>query len=194
MEEFLDIVWSKIVVAVVHLYDFANLVLSPLEVLGPVPVIVVLVLLTVLVTKFFSRIYTTKRYEALKKEFTHYYNLRQEALACEDREKGKLLAKNIDQGKLNKVYYDFFFEGLLKNVLTIYLPCLTVAAYVNEAYKPDNLMAKFGQNYIFRFNSSDGDPTIIGGVFCYVVLLLTTYLSWYIFKKLMGRKKPTEEK
>jgi hypothetical protein len=100
-----------------------------------------------------------------------------------------MLAKNIDQGKLNKVYYDYFFEGLLKNILTIYLPCLIVAAYVNEAYKADSLTAKFGRPYVFQWGSSDGEPTVMGALFCYVVLLLTTYLSWYIASKAVGRKQ-----
>jgi hypothetical protein len=190
MDAFLDIVWSKIVGGVEHLYGFVNRVLSPLELYGPAPVIVVLVLLTVLATKFFSRIYTTQRYEALKETFTHYYKLRQEALACQDREKGKLLAKNIDQAELNKVYYDFFFEGLLKNILTIYLPCLVVAAYINEAYKPDNLMSKFGQNYVFKFDAPTGDPIIAGALFCYVVLLVTTYLGWFIAAKVKSYWPP----
>lgn len=193
MEAFLDIIWSKIVVGVGHVYSFANMILSPLEIYGPLPVIAVLVLLTVLATKLFNRIYTTQRYEALKEEFTHYYKLRQEALACRDREKGKLLAKNIDQAKLNKVYYDFFFEGMLKNVLTIYLPCLIVAAYVNEAYKPDNLMSKFGQRYLFKFGAADNDPTVIGALFCYVALLLATYLTWFVITKAAGRKAVATE-
>lgn len=189
MDELLDIIWLKIYAGVGHAFAFVNQLLAPLEVMGPLPVIILLVAITVCLTKVFSRVYTTKRYETLKEEFKHYYNLRQEALACEDREKGRLLAKNIDQGKLNKVYYDYFFEGLLKNILTIYLPCLIVAAYVNEAYKPDNLMAKFGRPYVVQLGSSDGEPTVVGALFCYVVLLLTTYLIWYIASKTVGHKK-----
>jgi uncharacterized membrane protein (DUF106 family) len=189
MDDFLDIVWSKIVVGVGHAYAFVNQLFAPLEVMGPLPVIILLVVITVCLTKVLSRVYTTRRYETLKKEFKHYYNLRQEALACEDREKGKLLAKNIDQGKLNKVYYDYFFEGLLKNILTIYLPCLIVAAYVNEAYKADNLMAKFGRPYVFQWGSSHGEPTVMGALFCYVLLLLTAYFCWYLAGKAVGRKQ-----
>lgn len=188
MDEFLDTVWLKIVIGVGHVYGFFNRVLEPLEVMGPLPVIILLVLVTVCLTKIFSRIYTTKRYEALKKEFLHWHGLRQEAVAYKDREKGKLLARNIDQAKLNKVYYDFFFEGLLKNILTIYLPCLIVAAYVNEAYKPDTLMAKFGKRYVFKLDQSDGDPTVFGAVFCYVILLLITYMCWYLVGKIFSRK------
>ena len=189
MDELLDLLWSKIVIGVGHIVDLMNLVLAPLEVLGPAPVILILVLVTVCGTKLFSGVYTTKRYESLKKEFSHWFNLRQEALAVEDREKGKLLAKNIDQGKLNKVYYDYFFEGLLKNLLTIYLPVLIVAAYVNEAYQPNHLMEKFGRNYVFKISSSDGDPIIVGALFCYVIMLLTTYLCWYLVGRATGCKK-----
>jgi hypothetical protein len=188
MDEFLDIVWSKIVIGVGYVYGLLNHVLEPLEVMGPLPVIILLVLVTVCLTKIFSRVYTTKRYETLKKEFLHWHGLRQEAVACEDREKGKLLARNIDQAKLNKVYYDFFFEGLLKNILTIYLPCLMVAAYVNEAYKPDTLMAKFGKRYVFKLDATDGEPTVIGALFCYVILLLATYLCWYLVGKGLAKK------
>lgn len=191
MDEFLDIVWSKIVIGVGHLYGFVNRILEPLEVMGPLPVIILLVLVTVCLTKIFSRVYTTKRYEALKKEFLHWHGLREEAVACEDREKGKLLARNIDQAKLNKVYYDFFFEGFLKNILTTYLPCLIVAAYVNEAYKPDTLMTKFGKPHVFELNASGGEPTAFGAMFCYVILLLTTYLCWYLAGKLLrGKQRP----
>lgn len=192
MDELLDIIWLKIVIGVGHAFAFVNQALEPLEVMGPLPVIVLLVLFTVGLTKFFSRVYTTKRYEALKKEFAHWYNLRQEALACEDREKGKQLAKNIDQAKLNKVYYDYFFEGLLKNIITVYLPCLIVAAYVNEAYKPDNLMTKFGQKHVFVLNFSSGEPTAVGALFCYVILLLTTYLCWYLVVRAVGGKQRRE--
>lgn len=189
MDEFLDIVWSKIVIGVGHVYALLNSMLEPLEVMGPLPVIILLILVTVCLTKIFSRVYTTKRYEALKKEFLHWHGLRQEAVACEDREKGKLLARNIDQAKLNKAYYDFFFEGLLKNILTIYLPCLIVAAYVNEAYQPDTLMAKFGKKYVFKMNLSDGDPTVFGALFCYVILLLTTYLGAYLAGRMLRGKQ-----
>lgn len=189
MDAFLDIVWSKIVTGVGYAYAFANRILAPLEVMGPLPVILLLVLATVCLTKIFNKTYTTKRYEALKKEFVHWHGLRQEAVACEDREKGKLLARNIDQAKLNKVYYDFFFEGLLKNILTIYLPCLITAAYVNEAYKPDTLMAKFGKMHVLELNFSDGEPTAVGAMFSYVVLLLTTYLLWFIAGRMIRSRK-----
>jgi hypothetical protein len=188
MEEFLDIVWFKIVALVSYLAGLMDIALSPLYPLGSAGVILILVLITVGVTKTFSKYYTTKRYVALEKEFRHWYNLRKEALSCEDPEKGKALAKNIDQAKLNKVYYDFFFEGLLKNILTTYLPVLCMAAYVNEAFRTDKMMEKFGREYVFKFSGSSGDPVEVGALFWFVVSLLTTYLIWYIVAKKVRKK------
>ena len=190
MEDMLDIVWLKIVAAVSYLTGLMDVVLSPLYPLGPAWVILILVFVTVCITKTFSRYYTTKRYIALEKEFRHWYNLRREALSCEDPEKGKVLAKNIDQAKLNKVYYDYFFEGLLKNILTTYLPILCMAAYVNEAFRKDRLVEKFGREYVFSFSGSGGEPVVVGALFWFVVALLAIYLIWYIIAKKL-RKKAT---
>ena len=69
MDQVLDILWLKIV-AGVHLaargMDWA---LEPFAFLGPALMIFLLALFTVCATKFFGRIYTTKRYKELKKEF-----------------------------------------------------------------------------------------------------------------------------
>jgi len=87
-------------------------------------------------------------HKKLQKEFHHWYKMRQEALKCEDPAKAKLLAKNIDQAKLNKLYYDYFFEGLMNNLATLYLPIFILLAYVNEAYRSSNLSKLFGRDYI----------------------------------------------
>jgi len=191
MEDFLDSLWFKIVAGIHYLSDLMDRILEPLHVLGPGPVIFILVIITILTTKTLSRVYTTKRYKELQKEFNHWFKLREEAIKSEDREKGKALAKNIDKAELNKVYYDYFFEGLLNNIPTIYLPILTMAAYVNEAYKTDNLIKKFGAGYVFRFSGSGGEPVVIGALFLFVVTLLLSYLIWFIVEKRL--KKPLEE-
>ncbi len=188
MDEFLDNIWSGIVTGVQMVAHALDVVLAPLNVLGPALVVLILVIVTVCSTKFFSRVYTTNRYRELQKEFKHWFDLRQEALKCEDREKGKLLARNIDQAQLNKVYYDYFFEGFLKNILTIYLPILLMAAYVNEAYRPDILLKNFGRAYIFKFTDFSGNPVVIGGVFWFVLSLMGTYLIWYVIRKMIGKK------
>ena len=127
-----------------------------------------------------SKIYKTKRYVELEKEFKYWFNLRKEALTCEDAEKGKKLAQNIDQAKLNRVYYDYFFEGLLSSLPTKYLPILIMLAYVNEAYKPDKLLKIFGHEYIFKFANFDGKVIIIGAVFWFVVSMLLVYIAWFV--------------
>ena len=118
MDDFLDIVWFKILAITQTVVRAMDMLVSPFNFLGPALVIFMLVFVTVCVTKLFQRFYTTKRYEILKEEFKHWSEVRKKALAVEDREKGKRLARNIDQAQLNKVYYDYFFEGLLKNILT----------------------------------------------------------------------------
>jgi hypothetical protein len=152
--------------------------------LGPAVIILVIVLLTVASTKFLSKIYKTKRYVKLRKEFQYWYNLRHEALTCKDPEKGKALAKNIDQAQLNKVYYDYFFEGLLNSIPTKCLPILIMLAYVNEAYKPDKLLENFGRDYIIRFADINGDIVKIGAVSWFVLSMLVVYLAWFVIGKL----------
>jgi len=193
MEDVLDIVWLKILVLINAFVKGLDFIFAPLNPLGPAVVISVIVLLTVASTKFLSRIYKTKRYLKLQKEFQYWYNLRNEALSCKDPEKGKILAKNIDQAKLNKVYYDFFFEGLLNSIPTKYLPILIMLAYVNEAFTPDKLLKNFGREYIFKFVNFDGNVIKTGAVFWFVLSMLLVYLAWFVFEKLYFKYKKTEE-
>jgi hypothetical protein len=184
MEEFLDIVWLKILILVQYFARALDFIFAPLNPFGPAVKILFVVFITVAATKFLSKIYKTKRYIELQKEFQHWYNLRKEALTCKDSDQGKALAKNIDQAKLNRVYYDYFFEGLLSSMLTKYLPILMMAAYVNEAFKPDNLLKDFGKAYIFKFINYDGKVIHVGAVFWFVLSLLIVYLVWFIIEKL----------
>jgi len=101
-------------------------------------------------------------------------------MAGKDREKGKALAKNIDQADLNKAYYDYFFEGFLKNMLTTILPLLLMAAYVAKAYNPENLMKTFGQPHIFRFMGTGGKPVVVSSFFWFVISLLIVHILWFI--------------
>jgi len=187
MDEFLDIVWFKIVAATQAVVAVVDTLVSPFHVLGPAAVIFMLVLITVCFTKLFTRFYTTKRYERLKKEFNHWAEVRKQALEIGDREKGKRMAKNIDQAKLNKVYYDYFFEGFLKNVLTTILPVLLMTAYINEAYNPDKLSTIFGRSYVFKIPGFGADPTPAGALVWFVVSLLLVHVGWAVVKRLVGR-------
>jgi len=189
MDHYLDTIWLKIVAGVQALVRLMDALVSPLHLLGPTVIIFLLVFVTVCLTKLFKRLYTTQRYRALKKEFNHWSNVRKAAMNIEDREKGKVLAKNIDQAKLNKVYYDYFFEGFLNNILTTVLPILLMAAYINESYNPDKLSDRFGRSYLFKTPGWFGDPTPVGALLWFVVSLLAVHLLWMIARRLMKRDK-----
>ncbi|MBW2642486.1 MAG: hypothetical protein JRC89_03725 [Deltaproteobacteria bacterium] len=193
MEEFLDIIWLKVLLVIQYVVKCLDYILTPLNPFGPAVIILVLVFVTVAATKYFSKIYKTKRYVELEKEFKYWFNLRKEASTCEDPEKGKELAKNIDQAKLNRVYYDYFFEGLLSSLLTQYLPIFIMLAYVNEAYKPDKLLKNFGREYIFKFVNYDGEAILVGGVFWFVLSMLLVYIAWFIAEKLYFKHMKTKE-
>lgn len=184
MDDTLDIIWFKILDVIEYLARMVDIAISPLNMLGPAAIIFLLVFLLVCLTKFLSKMYKTKRYVELEKKYKHWFSLRQEALKSEDREKGKALAKNIDQAELNKAYYDYFFEGFLKNIITTILPVLATAAYVIRSFNPEKLMDNFGRNYIFKFSGRTGDPIIIGALFWFVISLLCIHLIWFFGKKL----------
>lgn len=180
MDEFLDILWLKIVVVLQGIGHGMDLLVSPLNALGPAAAIFILVVITVALTKFFRKHYTTKRYQVLKAEFDHWAAVRQEAMDLEDREKGKTLAKNIDQAKLNKVYYDYFFEGLLNNILTSILPMLIMAAYVNDAYRAEKLSQHFGRLQVFNIHGFGGDPMPVGALAWFVLSFLLVHIVWAV--------------
>jgi len=106
---------------------------------------------------------------------------------CGDPEKARLLAKNIDQAKLNRLYYDYFFEGLLNNLATKYLPILIFIAYVNEAYQPGNLLKLFGREYLFQIGSTGDNPILVGSIFWFVVSILAMYLISFAAKKIFHK-------
>jgi uncharacterized membrane protein (DUF106 family) len=192
MDEYLDILWLKIVALTQATVRVLDALLSPFNVLGPALVIFLVVFITVCFTKLFKRLYTTKRYESLKKEFTHWSEIRKEAMQIEDREKGKMLAKNIDQAKLNKVYYDYFFEGFLNNIITTVLPILLMAAYINESYNPEKLLNRFGRSYVFKIPGLGDDPTPVGALMWFVVSLILAHLGWAIVARFFRKKSKQE--
>lgn len=193
MDEWLDIAWEKIIDAFAAIATILDSILAPLNHrLGPTMVILILVVVLVAVTKFLTKIYTTNRHIELKANYEHWFELRREAMACEDREKGKALARNIDQAQLNKAYYDYFFEGFLKSILTSILPIFFTAAYVNYAYTPRNLKQYIGREHIFNFSRSGNDPVIISAFFWFVICVFLVHLAWFaaaFFIKKQLRKK-----
>ena len=193
MEELLDSLWFKIEILIRCLGSLLDFIFAPLNHLGPAVAISIIAFITVVIAKYFTKKFKTKRYRELERQFFHWYNVRQEAKTCDDPEKAKLLAQNIDQAKLNRVYYDYFFEGLLSNILTIYLPILLLLAYVNEAYSTGNLIKRFGREYIFKINTSNGESIFIGAVFWFIVSVLLVYLAWYVLGKLLAKHPEKRE-
>ncbi len=192
MDSLLDTIWQKIAAGSIAVADGFDALLAPFHFLGPAMIIFLLALLTVLITKSLNRIIITKRYVRLEKKYKHWYNLRQTALTCEDREKGKALAKNIDQSELNRAYYDYFFEGLLLGFARRIIPILFIVAFINEYFQPERLVERFGQSYIFKFGSSSGEPVVIGSIVWYLLSLLVVYLVWYIVNKSYARFKKAD--
>jgi uncharacterized membrane protein (DUF106 family) len=187
MEEFLDMLWLKIVVGVQFCKHILDVIFGPLNALGPAVAIAIIALITVIITKILSKRFKTRRYKELRKQFEYWLGIRQEAQKCKDPDKARLLTKNIDQAKLNKLYYDYFFEGLLNNLATTYLPIFTLLAYINEAYRSTNLAKLFERDYIFKFGGDPGQPVLIGAVFWFVLSLFLIYLAWYIVQKIYAR-------
>ncbi len=188
MDEWLDIAWVKIVDAMEHFAALLNTILAPLNHhLGAAVVIFLLVAMLVAFTRLMAKIYNTRRYTELKQNYEHWYELRQEAMACEDDEKGKALARNIDQGQLNKAYYDYFFEGLLKSIITTILPICFLAAYINSAYSPDRLIHSLGRDAIFKISRSEGDPVVVSAFFWFVICLLLVHLTWFSVSLIIKR-------
>ncbi|MBW2093875.1 MAG: DUF106 domain-containing protein [Deltaproteobacteria bacterium] len=187
MESFLDTLWLKTEAVVQHIKALLDAAISPLNALGPAGAIFVLAFLTVLLAKFFSKKFNTKRYRLLKEQFQYWYNLRQEANSCADPEKATLLKRNIDQAELNRVYYDYFFEGLMKSLLTTYLPLLLMLAYVNEAFQPSLLLERFGRAYVLKVPTFSGEPVLLGGVFWFFLSVLFSYGVCSLGKKIVSK-------
>lgn len=184
MEYFLDRAWEYIYAAILTTAAAVDSLLSPLQpLIGPAGIIVLLALATVFTTKFLSRKCRTKRHIELEKQFYYWLSVREEAVRCEDREKGSRMAKNIDKAKLNKCYYDYFLEGLLLSLATMYIPILMVMSYINASYRPDTLIALTGKPYIAQIGTANGEPLIIGSIFFYIVSLLFIYATWFLVVK-----------
>jgi len=183
MDDFMDRTWEVISAFLNNLMILLDTFFSPLEFMGPGFVIFVLSFLVVIVTKSLSRFYRTKRYVTLEKDFQHWKRIREEALKHPDREKGKTLAKNIDQAKLNKVYYDYFFEGLLKHFITNVLPILLMVAYVTKVYTPATLLNRFGKKWVFSFSFGSASQVNVSSMLWFVVCLILSFIFFAILKK-----------
>jgi hypothetical protein len=176
MDSFMDRLWLMIETKVASFALFLDGLISPLEILGPGTVVFLLAFFAVGLSAVLRRCYTTRRHRELKEKFDYWYNLRQEALALEDGEKGRGLAKNIDQAELNRVYYDYFFEGFLKSLVTVWLPIFLTLAYVNRSYSPEGLIGRFGTDHLFFLVNTPALSVEINAVTWFFASLLLSFL------------------
>jgi len=188
MDAFMDSLWDNIMAMILHAAASLDWLLSPFHMLGPIFILTLLAFVTVLVTKTLNRFIITKRYIELEKEFQHWYKIREEAMKSPDYDKAKGLAKNIDQAKLNRVYYDYFLEGFLLGLARNVLPIFIMVTYVNESFKAENLTRLFGRSYVLALPTTSGKQLFIGSVFYYILSLLLLYLVWAVIKRLVVKK------
>lgn len=189
MEDILDALWDKIAAFFQLLADGLFMVLSPLHIFGPIVIITLLGIATVLFTKLMNRLIITKRYIKLEKNFQYWLNIREEAMKGEDHDKAKRLARNIDQSLLNRAYYDYFFEGLMLGLIRKVIPIFFVFAFINEFYRTEELTRLFGKGYLFTIPTTSGEPLLVGSVFYYFMALIFCYICWAIGKRVIARKK-----
>ena len=193
MNDLLDKIWAPIETFLNYSVVLLDRILSPLEVFGPWFVIFILAFTIVIFTRIIALSYVTKRYITLEKEFKHWKGVRDEAIKHPDKEKGKALAKNIDQAKLNKAYYDYFFEGLLKHFAVNVLPILLMVAYVSKVYTPQTLFQRFGEKWVFSFSFGSASQTNVSSLLWFVICLIFSFILFavlkMIFKKTICQKK-----
>ena len=191
MDAFMDTLWSKIMAMIQYGASLFDQLLTPLHVFGPVFILTLLALFTVGVTKLLNRFIITRRYVELETEFKHWFKVREQAMKGEDYEKAKRLARNIDQAKLNRVYYDYFLEGFLLGLMRNVLPVMLMVVYINEYYRAERLQEIFGRDFILQLSRSGGEPILVGSVFWFLVSLLIGYLLWAVIAKLLraGKQK-----
>ena len=187
MYDFMDRVRDPIEVFLTNTVVFLDALFSPLETFGPGFVIFVLAFLVVVFTRILAQFYVTKRYILLEKQYHHWQGVREEALKHPDREKGKALAKNIDKAELNKAYYDYFFEGLLKHFIVNVLPILLVVSYVTTVYKPANLLERFGKQWVFSLSFGSSSTVNVSSMLWFVVCILLSYIIFAILKKVIKK-------
>jgi len=193
MDDFLDRVWDLIEVFLNSTVVFLDAVFSPLEILGPAVVIFFLAFLVVIFTRIIGKLYVTKRYSQLEKEFKHWQGVREEAMKHPDREKGKILAKNVDQAELNKAYYDYFFEGLLKHFIVNVLPILLMVVYITKVYTPQTLLSRFGKEWVFSFSFGSSSQTNISSLLWFIICLILSFILFAVLKRVFKKRYAKKE-
>lgn len=187
MNDFLDHAWAQIMVMCQTGQAGFDTLFAPLAPWGPHMVIFAQTLFVVMIIRLIRRVYVPRRYLELKRKFEHWHAVRAEAANHPDREKGRLLARNIDQAELNKAYYDYFFEGLLKNLITHVIPLLLMGSYVAESYAPQVLLDRFGQEWVFSFTLFSRHFTI-SALLWFIICTAACYPALQILSRITGKR------
>ncbi|MCP3924164.1 MAG: hypothetical protein GY714_16410 [Desulfobacterales bacterium] len=188
MDDFLDTAWELSYQFLTCSVNFMDRIFSHLEFLGPVFVIFILAFLVVCLSKILKRIYVTKRLVTLKEDFEHWKSLRMEALKHPDEDKGKALAKNVDQAKLNKAYYDYFFEGMLKHFATNLIPILLMVSYVTTIYTPETLTERFNEKWVFSFSLGSAFQINVSSLLWFIISIILSYTIFIVYKMVFKMK------
>ena len=188
MNDFLDRAWELIYAFLSSTVVFLDTLLSPLEFLGPGAVIFFLAFLVVIFTRILSQLYVTKRYIRLEKEYRYWQGIREEAMKHPDSTKGKRLARNVDKAELNKAYYDYFFEGLLKHFIANVLPILLMVSYITKIYTPQTMLKRFGEKWVFSFSFGSSSPIDVGSLLWFVICLILSYILFAVLKMVFKKK------
>jgi len=177
----MDTLWLMLLDIIQWIRMGLDFVFGPLEAMGPTVAVTGMALATMLVAKTLTENFKTRRYRRLKSEFDYWYRIREEIMRSreEDPEKAKGLAKDLDQGKLNELYYNYFIEGLLNNLLTLYIPVFSMLTYVNNAYDPAGLRERFGQGYLFAVTLGERSYEM-GSIFWFLLVLISSYILWVV--------------
>ncbi len=193
MNDFLDKVWELIYAFLSSTVVFLDTLLSPLEFLGPGAVIFLLAFLVVIFTRILSQFYVTKRYIRLEKEYRYWQGIREEAMKHPDSTKGKRLARNVDKAELNKAYYDYFFEGLLKHFIVNVLPILLMVSYITKIYTPQTMLKRFGEKWVFSFSFGSSSPINVGSLLWFVICLILSFILFAVIKKVFKKRYVKKE-
>ena len=193
MNDFLDKVWELIYAFLSSTVVFLDTLLSPLEFLGPGAVIFLLAFLVVIFTRILSQFYVTKRYIRLEKEYRYWQGIREEAMKHPDSTKGKRLARNVDKAELNKAYYDYFFEGLLKHFIVNVLPILLMVSYITKIYTPQTMLKRFGEKWVFSFSFGSSSPIDVGSLLWFVICLILSFILFAVIKKVFKKRYVKKE-
>lgn len=179
----MDTLWQFLYACILQIEAGLSRLFSLLHPLGPAVTVAAAALLTAGLAMFLKRRFKTRRYRKLEQDFQYWHAVRQQAQQQIEGEKGRLLARNIDQAKLNKVYYDYFFEGLLNNLLTTYLPILCMLGFVNAAYAPQQLQILFGRSCVVSLPANLGGPVCFGAPLWFVLWVLMGFLLPFCGKR-----------